>query len=179
MNKLFLISGHSGSGKTTLMKSLMDNEVISFTTRERRNGEQEGVDYKFISIDQFNQMKYQNKLIEWVEYSGNFYGIDAEEFESKISTGEAFCIVDYHGMTQFKAFYPNCCTIFLYTPYKQAYKQMLNRGDAEDKIASRLHTYNEELKNRKHYDYVIRNNSGQFENTRNIIMSIIESEVNI
>jgi guanylate kinase len=178
VNKLILVSGHSGSGKTSIMKSLMDNEVISFTTREKRTGEREGADYKFISLQQFKQMKNENRLIEWVEYSGNFYGIDSDEFEQKINKDHAFCIVDYHGMKQFKDYYPNCCTIFLYTPYEQAFHQMKSRGDEEDKIQSRLNTYVEEIKNKVHYDYTIRNNSGKFEDTREIIRNIISSEVN-
>lgn len=56
MNKLFLVSGHSGSGKTTVMRKIMSNEIISFTTREPRVGEIEGVDYKFITVEQYEYL---------------------------------------------------------------------------------------------------------------------------
>lgn len=177
INKLFLISGHSGSGKSTIMKSLMDNEIISFTTREKRQGEREGVDYKFISLSEFNKLKKDNKLVEYVEYHNNFYGLDEDEIKTKLDKYPAFCIVDYHGMNQLKEYYPNCTSIFLYTPHEQAYKQMLSRGDSEDNVLGRLSSYEEEMGNRNHYDYVIKNNFGKLENTKDIIWKIIMSEV--
>ena len=179
VNKLFLVSGHSGGGKTTVMRSVMTNEIISFTTRGKRTGEQEGKDYKYITIDDFNNMKDKGKLIEFVNYNGNYYGIDSEELNYKLSKGDAFCIVDYHGMEQLKNIYNNCCTIFLYnTSTSQAAKQMKIRGDKDDAIISRLKTYSDELANRKHYDYVIRNNAGKLENTIEIVKNIIQAEVN-
>lgn len=179
MNKLFLVSGHSGSGKTTIMRRVMDNEIISFTTRPKRKGEVEGKDYKFITLDEFWRLKQQDKLIEWVKYANNYYGVDKEEFENKISKGHAYCIVDYHGMRQLKNFYSNCVTIFIYTSYEQAIKQMRDRGDDEDKIKDRMVTYINELQNRKEYDYVIKNNKNKLNNTIEIIKNIIESEVGL
>lgn len=179
MNKLFLVSGHSGGGKTTVMRSAMDNEIISFTTREKRNGEKHGIDYKYITIEEFDNLKQENKLIESVEYGGNYYGIDSYELNNKLNKGYAFCIVDYHGMLQMKDLYENCCTIFIYNSSSSiAKKQMKSRGDSDDKIASRLKTYKEEMANRKHYDYVIKNNHGQLDKTIEIVKNIIESEVN-
>ncbi|WP_024428252.1 guanylate kinase [Bacillus safensis] len=176
MNKLIVLSGHSGGGKTSLMRQIMKNEVVSFTTRSPRKGEIDGVDYKFISLEKFKELKEQGKLIEQVEYSGHYYGIDQEEFENKMSLGNAFVIVDYHGMQQIKKFYSNCVTLFLYTSYDQAYKQMVERGDALEKVEQRLSTYHEEIGNRKNYDYVIRNNNSMFSVTKEIIEKILESE---
>lgn len=176
MNKLILVSGPSGSGKTSLMRQIMKNEVVSFTTRSSRKGEIDGVDYKFISLEKFKELKEKSKLIEQVKYSDNYYGIDQEEFENKMSLGNAFVIVDYHGMQQIKKMYPNCVTLFLYTPYDQAYKQMVKRGDALDKVEQRLNTYHQEMKNKTYYDYVIRNNHNRFRDTKEIIEKIIVSE---
>ncbi|NOL36783.1 guanylate kinase [Bacillus safensis] len=178
MNKLIVLSGHSGSGKTSLMRQIMKNEVVSFTTRKSRQGEIDGVDYKFISLEKFKELKEKGKLIEQVKYSGNYYGIDQEEFENKISLGNAFVIVDYHGMQQIKKVYPNCATLFLYTPYDQAYNQMIQRGHTYEQVEQRLSTYHEEIGNRKNYDYVIRNNYNRFNYTKGIISQIINSELN-
>ncbi|MBS4747469.1 guanylate kinase [Bacillus altitudinis] len=177
MNKLIVITGPSGSGKTSLMRQIMKNEVVSFTTRMPRQGEINGVDYTFINFEKFNELKEKGKLIEQVEYSGNYYGIDQEEFENKMSLGNAFVIVDYHGMQQIKKVYSNCATLFLYTPYDQAYNQMIQRGDTLDKVEQRLSTYHHEMKNKEHYDYVVRNNSGKFNDSIKVLTSIIESEV--
>lgn len=177
MNKLIVVSGPSGSGKTSLMRQIMKNEVVSFTTRKPRQGETDGVDYKFISLEKFKELKEKGKLIEQVKYSGNYYGIDQEEFENKMSLGNAFVIVDYHGMQQIKKVYSNCVTLFLYTPYDQAYNQMIQRGDTLDKVEQRLSTYHHEMKNKEHYDYVVRNNSGKFNDSIKVLTSIIESEI--
>ncbi|WP_152614386.1 guanylate kinase [Bacillus pumilus] len=177
MNKLIVVSGPSGSGKTSLMRQIMNNEVVSFTTRKPRKGEIDGVDYKFISLEKFEDLKKQSKLIEQVKYSGNYYGIDQEEFENKMSLGNAFVIVDYHGMQQIKKMYPSCVTLFLYTPYDQAYKQMIKRGDTLDTVEQRLSTYHQEMKNKEHYDYVVRNNSGKFNESTKVLTSIIKAEV--
>ncbi|UXO88818.1 guanylate kinase [Bacillus safensis] len=176
MNKLIVLSGHSGSGKTSLMRQVMKNEVVSFTTRKPRQGEIDGVDYKFISLEKFEELKEKSKLIEQIKYSGNYYGIDQEEFENKMSLGNAFVIVDYHGMQQIKKMYPNCVTLFLYTHYDQAYKQMIQRGDTLDKVEQRLRTYQQEMKNKTYYDYVIRNNHNRFRDTKEILEKIIVSE---
>ncbi|CAL8901967.1 Guanylate kinase [Bacillus pumilus] len=179
MNKLIVVSGPSGSGKTSLMRQIMKNEVVSFTTRKPRKGEIDGLDYNFISIEKFEELMEQSKLIEQVEYSGNYYGIDQEEFENKMSIGNAFVIVDSHGMLQIKQIYPNCVTLFIYTPYDQAYKQMIKRGDTLEKVEERLKTYTEEIENKTCYDYIIRNNHNRFNVTKEIINKIIESEVDV
>ncbi len=177
MNKLFLVTGPSGCGKTTIMKSLMRNEVISFTTRNKRSGETEGETYKFISFDDFKSLMNNNKLIECVQYSGNYYGIDSDELNAKLNVGDAFCIVDFYGMKQLKEIHKRCTTIFLYTPYEQAYEQMLARGDSPDVVNKRLITYQDEMLNRHNYDYVIKNNPGQLDKTKEIVRYILLSEV--
>ncbi|MFP5200132.1 MULTISPECIES: hypothetical protein [Bacillus] len=70
-----------------------------------------------MSLEKFEELKEKSKLIEQVEYSGHYYGIDQEEFENKLSIGNAIVIDDYRGMQQIKKVYPNCVTLFLYTPY--------------------------------------------------------------
>ena len=175
-NKLFIISGHSGSGKTSLMRSLMSNELISFTTREKRKGEVNGVDYHFIN-DQHNTLVYRNKLIEKTFYGGNYYGLTKDEVDSKLKLGHAFAIVDCNGMQQLKKYYDNCVTIMLHTTKEHAMLQMLKRGDSAHSIESRLSTFNEELSNKQFYDYCVFNKHGKFEQTRFILNSILQVEM--
>jgi guanylate kinase len=177
MNKLFVVSGHSGSGKTTVMRELMDNELLSFTTREKRDNEKEGTDYQFISLDDYNKMFEDGTLAEWTEYDNNFYGLTGEELSNKLSIGHAFSVVDVNGMKQLCDYYENVVTIFIYTDYDVAYRNMTRRKDKAKNIENRLSTYEEEIKNKNLYDYVIKNVEGNFDNTVEIFRNIILSEV--
>jgi guanylate kinase len=177
MNKLFLVSGHSGGGKTTIMRKLMDNEIISFTTRPKRPYEVDGKDYIFITKEQYNDMLKKGELAEWTEYGGNYYGLTKQEIDSKLAKDHAYCIVDVNGMQQLKELYPNAITIFIYTSKENAEKQMRQRGESESTIQIRLNTYEKEILNRHLYDYVVRNNHGRLENTIEIVRNIILSEI--
>ncbi len=158
---LFAISGISGSGKTTTMREIMNNEVVSFTTRKPRQNEIDGKDYIFSSRDEILELENGNRLIEKVEYRGNIYGITKDEFESKIKNGHAFVIVDYHGYKQFKALYDNVVGIYFKISKGDAYKRMLERGDSEESIKSRMNFIEKELENEKYYDYVVLNEEGK------------------
>lgn len=177
MNKLFLIAGHSGSGKTSVMREVMSNELVSFTTRPMRQGEIDGKTYHYITLDEFYDLKNSGELVEEVEYDGNFYGISKGEFENKLKKDNAFCIVDIYGVEQFKKIYDNCVTIFIYTTYENTRERLVDRGDSDQDIDSRLLTYDEEMSNKGLFDYVVKNNDGQFNKTVEIFKKIIESEV--
>jgi guanylate kinase len=177
MNKLFLVSGHSGGGKTTIMRSLMNNEIISFTTRPKRPHEVDGKDYIFITKEQYHDMFNKGELAEWTEYGGNYYGLTKQEIDSKLQKDHAYCIVDAHGMQQLKKLYPNTVTIFIYTSKEDAEKQMRQRGESESTIQLRLSTYEKEMLNRHLYDYVVRNNHGRLEDTIEIVRNIILAEI--
>jgi guanylate kinase len=176
MSKLFLIIGHSGSGKTTIMRSIMSNEIVSFTTRPKRPNEIDGIDYNFITLDQYNYLKSNNLLIESAEYAGNYYGISKDELEIKLSKGHAFCIVNLHGLEQLKSYYSNCVSILLYTDIDSAIKHMVHRGENKEFITKRLSTYQQEVENKKYCDYVIKNKHGYLDKTIEIVKKIIEIE---
>lgn len=177
MNRLILVTGHSGGGKTTIMRQLMQNEIVSFTTREKRPGEVDGIDYIFIPLEKYEEMDANGQLAEKTKYADNFYGLTKDEIETKLSEGDAFCIVDSHGMKQLKQLYNNVSTIFIHTSKEDARKQMEHRGESEAIISKRLSTYEAEMKNRGLYDYVVKNNHGKIEQTIKIVQDILEAEV--
>ena len=148
-HKLFLISGHSGSGKSSIMKNIMENELISFTTRPKRKGEVEGKDYHFITKEEYNHMLNNNELVEYVQYANNYYGLSKKEIENKLAKDHAFVIVSYEGAKQLKKVYDNCVTIILHTSKEDAVRQMLERGDSLDSINQRMLTYNIEIANKQ------------------------------
>lgn len=175
-NTLFLITAPSGSGKTSIMRMVMNNEVVSFTTRHPRNNEVDGVDYIYISKEEFEIMKDSGELAEHITYeaTGDSYGITMTELRDKLYLGSAFAIVTHHGMEQLKAIYPNCVTIFLLTDKEDAIEFMKSRGDSNESIENRLKTFDEEQSNRVYYDYVIKNERGFMSHAKNIIKTIVD-----
>lgn len=176
-NTLFAVTAPSGSGKTSIMRMVMDNEVISFTTREKREGEKEGIDYLFIDNDKFQELKQSGGLVEQTFYDNHYYGITSEELHKKLNKGNAFVIVDYHGMQQLKAIYPDTVSIFIKTKKEDAIRNMFGRGDSFGRIRSRLTTFDSELMNLINYDYVVSNIYGKKECTVRIIREIIDTYI--
>jgi guanylate kinase len=175
-NILFCITGPSGSGKTTIMRQLMDNELLSFTTRKMREGETNGEDYLFISNEEFDELFESGQLAEWTKYDGNCYGLTMEEVEYKLANDNAFFICDNNGFNQIIEKYNDVVSIFLYADKFDCIDNMKYRGDDMGKVANRLKTYNDEMSNRGQYDYVVKNIRGAADVTAEIIKNIIKVE---
>lgn len=166
MNKLFIVSGPSGSGKTSTMRSIMDNEVVSFTTRSPREGEIDGKDYHFISESEFDYLLSTNGLAEYTEYFGGAkYGIVMSELQSKLGKGDAFVVVDYIGKQQLEAIHPSTTSIFIFTTPEEARIRMEKRGDSQESINKRLASFGKELLNVNSYDFCIYNQDGKMSRT--------------
>jgi guanylate kinase len=163
-SKLYLISGPSGSGKSSIARTVMNNEVISFTTRAPRPGEVNGSDYLFISDAEFDLLYRNNGLAEYTDYYGTAkYGITMSELVGRLRKGNAFVVVDVVGKRQLQSMYHNCLSIFMWMPYiDKAETRMRLRGDSEENIQKRLKTYSEELNNFSEYDILLDNN-GSFQ----------------
>jgi guanylate kinase len=175
LNNLFLIVGPSGSGKTTVMRSVMKNEIVSCTTREQREGEVNGVDYVFVTEDEFKSAFDDGLLIEHTKYSGNYYGLSYHEIESKLKKDHAFAIVDINGLQQLKAIYPYCTSIFIKTTKEHCTRAMIERGDSLIKVHQRLETFEDEQYDAlENCDYVVKNEYGDISKAICVITSIIE-----
>lgn len=173
-NTLFVITAPSGSGKTTVMRSIMDNELVSFTTRAMRTDEINGVDYIFITREEFQSLLDGNGLMEYTEYFGsNFYGLTQQEFDSKIAIDDCFFIADYIGLKQMKEKYDNVVSIFIHCEKEDCEKNMRLRGDSEESIAKRLITYETEMSNAYKYDHIVVNNFGELDDTIEKVRDII------
>lgn len=174
-NYIFAISGISGSGKTSTMRKVMDNEIVSFTTRSPRSGEIEGVDYIYSDKDHILQLENEGRLVEKVDYRGNIYGITSDELESKLSKGHSFVIVDYHGYEQLKKIHKNTKGIYFKIPANEAKERMVNRGDSIVSVDSRLNDIEKELQNEIYYDFVVENLSDKQSETVQLIKEYINS----
>lgn len=173
-NKLYVVSGCSGSGKSSTMKSIMENEIISFTTRSPRLNEINHKDYIFITEDEFQYLLHNDGLIEYTNYNGNYYGITREELYGKLEQGNAFSILDFYGMKQMKKLYDNCTTIFFFVEKEDAERRMRERGDSEENIHKRLSTHQEETENLLYYDEVVNTSENNFEEVVQIVKDIID-----
>jgi guanylate kinase len=142
----------------------MKNEVISFTTRRKRPGEVEGVDYTYITQEKFDNLFNSGGLAEYTTYFGNAsYGITMDELIGKLSRGDAFVIVDAFGMEQLKKLYAEHVTVFIRTDPREAVRRMMLRGDSDESIAKRLKTFEEELNSYYLYDYILENTGSLLE----------------
>lgn len=166
--KVVVLSGPSGTGKTTIIGKLLEQspvrlvESISATTRPARQKEQDGIDYHFISKDDFLSKLEAGEFLEFAEVhkSGHLYGTLKSEVERARENGAwALLEVDVEGALNVLQHYPEAVTIFLNTPSVDVYEQRLRaRGtESEAVIQRRLETARHELQHIDHYKYQVIN----------------------
>ncbi len=160
------MSGPSGVGKGTVRKALFSRPDInlhysvSVTTRKPREGEVEGVDYFFRTREQFEQMIRENKLLEWAEYVGNYYGTPIDYVEKTLAEGkDVFLEIEVQGAMKVRRAFPEALFIFLAPPsLKELEKRIVGRGtESKELIENRLRAAREELEMMDEYDYVVEN----------------------
>ncbi len=164
--KLIVISGPSGVGKTTIRKRLL-NEVpnlwysISATTRKIRQGETEGVDYYFLTNEEFQKNIKENNFLEYQEvYQNTYYGTLKSTVIEKQNQGiNVILEIDVQGALNIKKENPNAILIFIAPPNKEELeKRLISRAtDEQDKIIERIKKAHFELEQQNKYDYVIIN----------------------
>ncbi|GCD83405.1 guanylate kinase [Parageobacillus thermoglucosidasius] len=161
-----MLSGPSGVGKGTVRKALFSQPDInlhysvSVTTREPREGEVDGVDYFFKTREEFEQMIRENKLLEWAEYVGNYYGTPIDYVEKTLQEGkDVFLEIEVQGAMQVRKVFPEGLFIFLAPPsLSELEKRIISRGtESAEHIQNRLKAAKEELEMMDAYDYVVEN----------------------
>ena len=166
MINFITISAPSGSGKTTLCKALqlMEPEIewsISYTTREKRSTEQNGVDYFFISKEEFEDLIVQGHFVEWQNVHGFYYGTSLSNLENAIKNDKIMLIeMDVKGAMSIKKLFPDqTFSIFIMPPsISQLRERLRSRGtDSERRINIRLKRFQEEMEFREKFDYVMIN----------------------
>lgn len=167
MNKgmLVVFSAPSGCGKDTVFKELCkrhDNivESISATTRTARKGEVNGVDYFFISEDDFHRMIENNGLLEYAQYNGCYYGTPVKGVNDAIKNGKiCFLIIEVQGAQKVMQMYPECVSIFLLPPSEEILRKRLygRHTDSDEMIEKRLEIAKTELNYKDKYTYNVVN----------------------
>lgn len=180
---LVVISGPSGVGKGTVRRALFNmpnNNLVysvSMTTREKRPGEVDGVDYYFVSKDEFKKRKAEGKFLETAEFVGNYYGTPLDKVNEQLDLGnEVVLEIEVEGAQQVKKKMPDCVMIFIVPPGKKAlYDRLKRRGtESEPIIKERIEKANREFKVAHLYDYIVVND--EVNNAADRIMAIIRAE---
>ena len=180
---LVILSGVSGAGKDTIKKELIKRmeEVISlpsYTSRDPREGEEEGVQYHFISRDEFETKIKNGELYEYDLHHENYYGTSKKLMNEKIESGKIIVKdIEVNGTENLIKILKNdvkLVSIFLKVDEKELRKRLELRGDSEENINLRLSRLKYEESKIGLYDYVIKNDD--FEKTVDIITTIIKDE---
>jgi guanylate kinase len=162
---LFIVSAPSGTGKTTLVEKLVQripNLCLSrsYTSREAREGEQDGVDYNFISRERFEAMAGGGEFLEWADVFGNYYGTCAGDTDALLARGEdVVLVIDVQGARQVRGRGIENVGVFVLPPSAGILEQRL-RGrskDTEEQIQRRLQVACSEVGEFVRYEYVVVN----------------------
>jgi len=178
---LFIVSAPSGTGKTTIVERLV--QVVSrlrlsrsYTSRTARAGEQDGVDYNFISRAQFEAMIAQQAFLEWADVFGNYYGTSAGDTEQCLAAGEdVVLVIDVQGARQVRARGIETVGVFVLPPSAAVLESRL-RGrskDTEEQMRRRLDVARTEVGEFEQYEYVVVNDDldGAVNRMRAIVMA--------
>ena len=180
-----VLSAPSGTGKTTVGELLTaeDSTIVrsvSMTTRSMRPNEKDGVDYRFVSTDEFKAKIRQGAFLEWAEvYDGVLYGTPRDSVERVIRSGDvALLVIDVQGGRAVKAIFPEAVLVFLIPPSMDSLSRRLKqRGlETDDQIHRRLIKARTEMKYLPAYDYGVENDEGKQQSTVDAIRGIITAE---
>ena len=178
----FIISAPSGAGKSSICKEIRSiisdlAYSVSYTTRTKRNGEKEGEDYFYISLDVFKKMIRDGKFIEWAEVHGNYYGTSKEFISERIENGiDCLLDIDIYGAKRLKKIYSDGVFIFVVPPSMQELKFRLSHRKTEDRKQMFIRMKNAvlEINAFEKYQYLIINDD--FSNAVEELKSIILAE---
>jgi len=162
---LFVISGPSGVGKGTLRKELFKRiegltYSVSCTTRQPREGEQDGVDYKFINLETFMSYVEENKFLEWAKVHGNYYGTLESDVRKLLDEGHDVVLeIDVQGALQVKNKMPEAILIFIMPPSEEELVRRLDRRGTESdrELEERIRNAKREILESKRYDFIVVN----------------------
>lgn len=167
MSNLFVISGSSGVGKGTLIKRFLEKHPefklsVSCTTRNPREGEVHGINYFFLTKDEFQNCIARDEFLEWAEFSGNMYGTQKAYVKEKLAEGKNMILeIDTKGALNVKKIMPEANLIFILPPSFEELEARL-RGrhtESEEAIQKRLESTKLEMENSKHFDFQVINDN--------------------
>lgn len=180
--ELIVLSGPSGVGKSTVIAELLSNRrdihfSVSFTTRQPRVGEEHGVNYYFVSREEFERMIEADELLEYAQYVDNYYGTSLKIIEEKLQRGvDVLLDIEVQGAAKVREKCPEAVCIFIIPPSLEELSRRLRKRntDSENVIAQRLAKAREECRECTKYDYLVVNDNVM--SSAQEILSILEAE---
>jgi guanylate kinase len=181
---LIVISGPSGVGKDSVIQRMKERKlpfhfVVTATTRRQRAGERQGVDYFFVSHDEFAEMIEQGELLEYAIVYNDYKGIPKEQVRQALASGKDVVMrVDVQGAATVRELSPGAVLIFLTTQSEAELEQRLHARKTEtpEGLKLRIATARQELKRIKEFDYVVVNRENKLDDTVDTILAIITAE---
>lgn len=169
MNKgtLLVLSGSSGVGKSTIIAQVLEKRPdlyfsVSCTTRAPRPGEVDGVNYCFISREEFQKRIERGEFLEYAEYVGNYYGTSMTVIREKLEKGvDVLLDIEVQGAAKVRERMKDAASVFIVPPsFEELAQRLRGRGtDSEEKIQKRLETARQEAKEIENYDYIVVNDA--------------------
>jgi guanylate kinase len=162
---LFIVSAPSGTGKTTIVRRILKEfpEIIfsvSATTRKKRKNETNGIDYFFLTEDEFKKKIAQNEFAEWEKFYDYYYGTFRKYIDENLNNGRSVLLeIDVKGALKIKEIYPEAVLIYIVPPsFNELVKRLTNR-QTEDKtdLQKRIERAELELRLKEKFDYFIKN----------------------
>lgn len=177
-----VISGASGTGKTSVVEKLLASDgrivrALTATTRPARRGEQEGVDYLFISEEEFERKKKADQFAESALVHGHWYGVPRESVTAGLKKGKWVVLnVDVQGGLAIKKAFPEAVLIFLLPPsLEELERRLRGRGtDSDEEIARRMEQALNEMAFAAQYEYIVVND--EVKDCTNRLLAIIRAE---
>lgn len=162
---LFVVSAPSGTGKDTVVRELLAKHPelgfsVSATTRKPRPGEQEGVDYYFVSPERFSEMIEKNEFLEYAEYTSASYGTPAGPVDEALDAGrDMILVIEMTGARWVQVKRPDAVLIFLVPPsFEELERRLRGRGtETEEQIEARMKKARTEVAQMGGYDYIVIN----------------------
>lgn len=185
MSKLFIISGPSGAGKGTLVNMITEKYKdiflsVSMTTRSPRPGEHEGVNYYYVTAEEFKKKIAEDGMLEYAEYCGTYYGTPREPAEKALRDGNSMILeIEVEGMRQVRSKIPDAVTVFISPPSVDELERRIKKRNPDEKpevISKRIERARTEMEFTSEYDYVVVNDDLEeaFEKLSAVIADCIE-----
>jgi len=181
---VIVISGLAGVGKDSILKKMKERHVpfhfvVTATTRKPRPNERHGVDYYFLSHEQFNKLIKQNKLLEHALVYNDYKGVPRDQVDLALASGQDVVMrIDVQGAATIRIIFPEAILIFVTTQDEQEFENRLKnrRTETPENLGLRIITAHKELERVPEFDYVVVNRDGRLEDTVDTILAIIKAE---